>query len=122
MNNKSENIYLEVGKWHEGSTRPLRDPKLTGRIVGRVVVYHDYEAGRFYTTYWRLYHLDDGRYLLWWRDCTAPRGWTNIADYAVLDELPVPGETYEGTRTYKGKYYQSQPVPAELVAQAREGW
>jgi len=107
-------VELPVGEWLESSDPPLRQFKEAEELIAHTMVYNDHEAGIFHDTGWRLYKRDDGRYLLYWWSITAPRGWTNTADYVILDDLPVQGTVYEGTRGYK-----SPAVPEALVENSK---
>lgn len=114
MNKNYEKILVAFGEWSTGEYPSVQDFKTKGRLIAQTTAYRGCIPGGYNVgTDWKLYQLEDGRYLLWWNDWTTYGNHQNAADYTILDTLPVPDAMYEGRI-----FYDSQPVPSELIDEA----
>lgn len=105
-----EEIVLEVGIRQDRGAIDIRKIAFRGQLLAEFEQLY----GVMVNIEWRLYQTAKGKFLLCWKDWSRREGESDIADYLILDDLPMPGTVCSGTIFGDPSY----PVPGELIEKA----
>ena len=116
-----QDITIWIGEWHAEAPTRIKPKDFKGRLLVdyREVTGYYASAGNQLGVDWRIYLLEDGRYLVWWISGMFRKATQSVeegeSDYAVLPELPEAGSKLEGMEFG----LTTRPVPVEIVKIAR---
>ena len=95
-----EDITIRVGLWFKDGSKKVEDIQFKGRLLakGQDADGYIHEVPMCQSKYWyHIYLTEDGKYLVRVYMHTVEYYFPDVADYAVVDELPGPKQELTGT-------------------------
>lgn len=92
-----EKIVLDAGVWNHNGPDYVDNVVFTGYKVSSATAFmYGLNKSNGRGTVWELYKIEGGKYLLWWKQRMQSTHGFDVADCAVIDALPKPGDVYKG--------------------------
>lgn len=112
MEREYEKITLKVGTWCHNGHDYLDNVVFTGYKIWRGMTFKEGVGARDDEIIdWEVYKIEGNKYLVWWKKWAWSLYGLDVADCAVIDAFPKPGDVFKGLVTK----LPSEPFPEELA-------